>query len=156
MSEYQRALSALAVLFAKDCQFSLATANDNMPSVRIVDTFYDDGSFYLVTYSKSRKVKEIEGNKNVALCSKLHSFSGAAYNIGHPLKHENSEVRAKLIEAFKTWYFEHNDEKDPAMCYVRIDLQKGFFYSEKLGYKVDFVEKNAAIVPFDFEPVVLP
>jgi uncharacterized pyridoxamine 5'-phosphate oxidase family protein len=156
MNEYQKALDTMHELFAKDCQFSLATSNKNCPSVRIVDTFYDEGSFYIVTHAKSQKVREIQDNRNVALCSKLYSFTGLADNIGHPLKSENKEIREKLINAFQTWYFEHNDENDQSMCIVRIFLQKGFFYSQSVGFKVDFQEKIAEVFPFNFAPVLLP
>ncbi len=69
-------------LFTRDCQFSLATAKDNIPSVRVVDTYYDNQCFYLVTYGTSKKVKELEHNKHISLCNKLYNFSGFAYNIG--------------------------------------------------------------------------
>ncbi|PKM58450.1 MAG: pyridoxamine 5-phosphate oxidase [Firmicutes bacterium HGW-Firmicutes-3] len=156
MKEYQNALKIMNELFAKDCQFSLATSKDNVPSIRIVDTFYDEGSFYIVTHAKSQKVKEINDNENVALCSKLYSFKGLAENIGHPLKLENQKIREKLIHAFQTWYFQHNDENDQSMCIVRVLLQKGFFYSQGIGYKVDFQAESAEVFPFNFEQVELP
>ncbi|MFW5872007.1 MAG: pyridoxamine 5'-phosphate oxidase family protein [bacterium] len=156
MNEYKESLNILSKLFSKDCQFSLATTAGNVPSVRIVDTFYEDACFYVVTYSSSKKIKEIEHNKNVALCNKLNSFSGLAYNIGHPKKAENTHIREKLTYVFRNWYFKHNDENDPLMCYMRIELLRGFFYCEGLGYKLDFQEKHAKIFPFNFNPVILP
>jgi general stress protein 26 len=58
-------------LFGKDCPFSLATAKDNSPSVRVVDTYYDQEAFWIVTDAKSQKVIDIESNPNAALC---HNF----------------------------------------------------------------------------------
>ena len=71
MSNWEDSLQVMEELFAKDCQFALATVKDNVPSVRVVDTFYDDGAFYIVTYSKSQKAQEIASNENVSLCCEL-------------------------------------------------------------------------------------
>lgn len=142
-------------LFARDYQFAFATTNDHVPSVRFVDTYYDDGCFYIVTYAKSKKVKELEINKNVSLCNKLYSFNGIANNLGHPLKPENSEIREKLIGAFEPWYFKHNNENDENMCYIKVEVTNGFFYKDGIGFKVDFIEKNANEFPFEFDVVVI-
>ena len=100
----------------------------------MIDTFYDNGAFYTVTYVNSLKVKEIEANEKVALCSHAHRFVGIAHNIGHPLMPNNSTIREKLMKFFAPWYFKHNNEKDAAMCYVKIELQHGFFYKNGTGY----------------------
>lgn len=152
---YEKSLKVMNELFARDYQFALATSDNNIPSVRFVDTFYDNNSFYIVTYSKSKKVKEIEINPNVSLCNKLYSFSGIAYNMGHPLKSHNSEIREKLINAFEPWYFKHNNENDENMCYVKIELTSGFFYKDGMGFKVDFETQEADEFPFDFDIVLI-
>ncbi|WMJ77298.1 MULTISPECIES: pyridoxamine 5'-phosphate oxidase family protein [unclassified Sedimentibacter] len=148
MTKYEKSLYILEELFARDYQFALATSNDNIPSVRFVDTFYDDCAFYIVTYAKSKKVKDIEKNPEISMCNKLYRFSGIARNIGHPLLEENHAIRQKLIEVFEPWYFAHNDENDENMCYVKIELKQGFFYKEDIGYKVDFEERKAEEFPF--------
>ncbi|HCF37647.1 MAG TPA: pyridoxamine 5-phosphate oxidase [Thermosipho africanus] len=150
MTTYERSLNILEELFARDYQFALATSNDNIPSVRFVDTFYDDCAFYIVTYAKSKKVKEIEKNPEISMCNKLYRFSGIARNIGHPLLEENHAIRQKLIKVFEPWYFAHNDENDENMCYVKIELKQGFFYKEDIGYKVDFEERKVEEFPFKF------
>ena len=155
MNTYEKSLKLMNELFARDYQFSLATSNDNIPSVRFVDTFYDNNSFYIVTYAKSNKVREIENNPNVSICNKLYRFNGVAYNIGHPLKSHNSEIRKKIIAVFEPWYFKHNDESDESMCYVKIELKNGFIYKDGLGYKVDFETKKADEFPFDFDIVMI-
>ena len=151
MSTYEKSLGALEELFGRDYQFALATSKENVPSVRVVDTYYEDGAFYIVTYAKSQKVIEMQGNDKVALCKKLYRFSGTAHMLGHPLKDENKIIRSKLIEAFSSWYFEHNNENDENMCYVKIEIDSGFFYKDGIGYKVDFQTKTAEEFPFDFD-----
>lgn len=151
MNVYEEGLGVLETLFAKDYQFALATSNDNIPAVRFIDTFYDNGAFYIVTYGKSQKVKEIENNPVVALSKDLYHFTGIARNIGHPLSKQNLKIREKLIKIFEPWYFAHNNENDENLCYIRVDLKNGLFYKDGTGYKVDFDSKTAEKFPFVFD-----
>lgn len=153
MNTYEKAMDIMNELFARDYQLAMATVKDNVPSIRFVDTFYEDGSFYVVTYSKSQKVQELKDNSQVALCNRLYRFSGNGYNIGHPLLEENKEIREKLIKIFEPWYFAHNNENDENMCYVRIGISEGFFYKDGIGYKVNFKKKEAEQFPFDIDIV---
>ena len=155
MELYNKSIKVMNELFAKDYQFALATSNNNMPSVRFVDTFYDNGSFYVVTYGTSKKVKEIEANPNISLCNKQYRFHGMAYNIGHPLESHNAEIREKLLVAFESWYFKHNNENDKNMCYIKIELSSGFFYKDGTGYLVDFTNHEAEEFPFEFDIVII-
>ncbi|WP_238859477.1 pyridoxamine 5'-phosphate oxidase family protein [Clostridium sp. YIM B02569] len=155
ITSYENSLNILEVLFAKDYQFALATSNDNISSVRFVDTFYDNGAFYIVSYAKSQKVQEIEKNNKISMCNKLYRFTGIAHNIGHPLLEKNYGIRAKLIKAFEPWYFKHNNENDENMCYVKIELKQGFFYKDGTGYKVDFENRQAEEFTFTFDIVTV-
>lgn len=154
MTAYEKSLMVLTDLFGRDYQFALATAKEHVPSVRVVDTYYEDGVFYIVTYRNSQKAQEICANERVALCDQLYRFSGTAHVIGHPLQEENSLIRSKLIRVFEPWYFKHNDENDANMCYIKIEPDHGFFYQDGTGYKVDFQNKTAEEFPFVFEMVV--
>lgn len=153
MNRYEKAMQVMSELFAKDHQFAMATVNGDRPSVRFVDAFYDEGSLYVVTYLKSRKVQEINDHSQVALCKNLYRFSGNAYNIGHPLSSDNREIREKLIKVFEPWYFEHNNENDENMCYLKIELDEGFFYKDGVGYKLNFHSKRTEEFPFNYDIV---
>ena len=154
MNAFEKSKKVMSNLFSRDYQFALATANENAPSVRVVDTYYEDSNFYVVTYAKSQKVKEIEQNPNVSLCSKQYRFTGLAFNIGHPLEPQNTQIREKLIKEFEPWYFAHNNEKDENMCYVRIELTNGFLYQDGVGYSVDFKNEEAKEFPFEHEIII--
>ena len=155
MNDFENAIRVMKELFGRDYQFTLSTCRDNIPSSRFVDTYFDGESFYVVTYRLSQKVTEIESNPNVSLCSiKMHAFSGLAYNIGHPLKAENAEVRSVLVKAFEPWYFEHNNEADENMCYLKINPTTGFFHRDGTGYRIDFAEKTVETFPFVFDIVL--
>lgn len=155
MKTYEKANQVMVDLFQKDYQFALATVKDNVPSVRYIDTYYDNEAFYVVTYLKSQKAQEILKNQHVALCHNLYRFNGKAYYIGHPKKDENQEIREKLIKAFEPWYFAHNNEEDENMAYVKIELEDGFVYNNGIGYKVDFKNREAEEFPFDFNVVTV-
>lgn len=149
MSDYMASLKVLEDLFSKDCTFNMATAKDNVPSVRVVDTYFDSGVFWIVTYANSNKVIELESNPNMALCDNLYSFKGKGYNTGHPLDAQNSEIREKLIKVFEPWYFAHNNEAHKNMCYVKFIPEKGFFFKDGTGYKADFEKKEVEAFPFE-------
>lgn len=151
MDDFLNALVIMSELFSKDYQFALATAVDNTPSVRFIDTYFDGKRFYFVSNEKSQKVKELRTNPKVALSSrKSYYFSGNAYNIGHPLLPENKRLRETLTKEFCKWYFEHNNEDDETMCYIKIEPIFGFFHKNGTGYKMDFKNKSVEMFPFDF------
>lgn len=156
MDIYEKALRVMSELFSEDRQFAMATAEENRPSVRMVDTYYDSGSFYIVTYAQSQKVRELTENPRVSLCRDLYRFDGKAINIGHPLKAGNEEIRGKLIEVFAPWYFAHNNENDDHMCYVKVELETGFFYKDGTGYRVNFQTREAEEFPFEFDILAEP
>ncbi|MCH5191355.1 MAG: pyridoxamine 5'-phosphate oxidase family protein [Oscillospiraceae bacterium] len=151
---YKKALSITNELFQKDYQFAMATTANHIPSLRFVDTYFYDGAFYILTYENTNKVKEINVNPQVALCSrKGYAFHGKAVNIGHPLLPENSEIKNKLIVAFKQFYFKHYNENDP-ICILKIMPENGFVYKDGIGYKIDFVNKTAFAEPFTFNTIL--
>lgn len=136
--EFEKLNKKLHRQFGKDRIMALATSVDDVPSVRIIDAYYQDECFYIVTHEATEKVQEIMKNKNVSLCTGLHEFQGEAVNIGHPLQEENQALRAVLTKEFAKWYFAHNNEDDPKMCYVKVILHTGFTHFNKIGYEVDF------------------
>jgi general stress protein 26 len=155
MTDYENSIRVMIDLFGRDYQFALSTDKNNIPSSRYVDTYFDGESFYVVTYGLSKKAAEIADNPNVSLCcSRMHAFSGKAYNIGHPLIPENAGIRSALTKAFEPWYFKHNNEADENMCYIRIDPTAGFFHKDGTGYKIDFTEKTVKTFPFTFDTVL--
>lgn len=149
MTPFEKVNKKIEKEFAKDRNMALATSDQDVPSVRIIDAYYWQESFYIATHESSEKVRHISKNKYVSLATGKHEFQGEAYNIGHPLSEENREIRELLIEAFSSWYFRHNDESDPKMCYLRVKVNRAFTYFNKIGYNVDFKTKTVERFPFD-------
>lgn len=148
MRAYSECLEVLQQLFGREYSFMLATVKNNEPSVGMVDTIYEDGAFWIVTYATAGKADDISSNPNVALANRFHNFKGKAYYMGHPLKPENRKIRERMIQAFHGWYFRHNNEGDENMCYVKVVPEKGFVHKDGAGYLINFVEKSVRKTPF--------
>lgn len=69
--------------FCKDSLIALATMDGTTPWVRTVNSFYEDGAFYVVTYGLSNKMKQIEKNPTVAICGDWFTGHGIGENLGH-------------------------------------------------------------------------
>lgn len=136
----------------KDNVISLATiaiepsADGNpVPVVREVDAYYEDGSFYIVTYGKSRKMLQIAKNKEVAFAvsSQWFSGNGVAENLGWVLEPKNADIRAKLRKTFAEWYDDANDEQDENCCILAIRITRAIVLKDHgtMRYDMDFVNK---------------
>ena len=68
--------------FGKDTVIALATVEQEVPYVRKVNAYYEDGSFYIITYALSNKIKQIEKNPNVAIAGEWFTAHGRGKNLG--------------------------------------------------------------------------
>ncbi len=127
--------------FGCDTLLSLATVEDGRPYVRIVDSYYEEGSFYVITYALSNKMRHIAEHPEVAVCGEWFSGHGKAENMGHILKEENREIADKLRVVFAEWYDNgHTDENDPNTCILRIRLTDASLADHGTWYEIDFTE----------------
>lgn len=125
--------------FGCDSLIALATVEDGRPYVRNVDGYYEDGSFYVITYALSNKMQQIAGHPEVAVCGEWFVGHGNAENMGHILKEENREIADKLRIVFAEWYDNgHIDESDPNTCILRIRLTDGSLADHGTWYEIDF------------------
>lgn len=137
-----QAESILAERFGHDTLLSLATMDGEIPSVRIVNSYYENGAFYTVTYALSNKMRQIEKNPTVAVCGEWFTAHGIGENIGHPCDPANAELADKLRTVFAEWYDNgHTDESDPNTCILRIRLTDGLLLSHGTRYDIDFTAK---------------
>lgn len=155
MTMYEEGLKLLEEKFGggKDNYISLATIalepsadGKPCPNVRVVDAYYEDGTFYVVTYGKSNKMQQITQNSevSVAACSEMFTACGVGENLGWVLDPKNAEIRSKLRKAFSEWYDMANNEKDENCVFLAIHLTKGVLninHWEKL-YHMDFTNKS--------------
>ena len=82
--------------FGKDTVIALATTEQEVPYVRKVNAYYENGSFYIITYALSDKIKQIEKNPTVAIEGDWFTAHGKANNLGYFGKEENRVIAEKL------------------------------------------------------------
>ena len=125
--------------FGHDTLIALATAQDNIPSVRTVNALYEDGAFYVITHARSGKMRQIRQNPSVAISGDWFTAHGVAEDLGHILSEENRALAAKLRAAFAAWYDNgHTDESDPNTHILRVSLTHGVLLSHRTRYDIDF------------------
>ncbi|WP_461257392.1 pyridoxamine 5'-phosphate oxidase family protein [Treponema sp. R80B11-R83G3] len=139
MSKDNEAFKIIAERFGRDTLVSLATIDKNRPFVRIVNGYYENGLFYVITYKLSNKMKQIKKNPEVAVCGEWFTANGIGKNIGHVLNKKNTAVMAKLREVFAEWYSNgHVNEDDVNTCILCIKLTKGVLFNQGKKYNVNF------------------
>ena len=125
--------------FGHDTLIALATTDELVPFVRAVNSYYEDGKFYIITHAMSGKMKQIEKNTAVAICGEWFTAHGIGENRGHILAMKNKEIADKLREVFSEWYGNgHVDENDPNTCILCVHLTEGILLSQGTRYEIDF------------------
>lgn len=154
MNQYEEALKLLNKQVGnKDGLIALSTialdsGTDGIsrPASRIVNAYYEDGAFYVVTYATTNKAQEIVQNPEVAICVIVENFTadGIGENLGWVCDEKNVEMMAKLRVIFAEWYNEANNDDDPNTCLLRIHLTKGLWNNPHEGTKkeIDFINQK--------------
>lgn len=125
--------------FHQDTLIGLATTDGLIPSVRTVNSYYQNGAFYVITDALSHKMKQIEENPNVAICGEWFTAHGIGKNLGHILDKKNEAIAKELRNAFASWYQNgHIKEEDPNTCILCIQLTDGMLFSHGTRYDIDF------------------
>ncbi|MBR2409838.1 MAG: pyridoxamine 5'-phosphate oxidase family protein [Lachnospiraceae bacterium] len=129
--------------FGKDSLISLATAENNIPHVRVVDSFYEDGAFYVLTYALSGKMKQIERNPVVAIAGDWFTAQGKGKNLGWFGLEENAKLAEKMRKVFAEWIDNgHNNFEDKNTCILKIELTEGVLLSHGTRYEIDFAKEK--------------
>jgi general stress protein 26 len=144
MNKYDEAMRILDERYGHDSLISIATIEGGRPFVRIVNSLYEDGAFYVVTYALSNKMKHIKNNPEVAICAEWFTAHGIGENLGHVLDESNAKMMVKLRMAFAEWYDNgHTNESDPNTCLLGVRLTDGVLMNQGTKYNLDFVNKTA-------------
>ncbi|HPO26217.1 MAG TPA: pyridoxamine 5'-phosphate oxidase family protein [Petrotogaceae bacterium] len=143
MDFFSEALAVMDSQMGQDVCISLATLSESGPSVRVVDGYYHEGSFYVVSHMASHKMKDIAKDPRVAACYKIHQIWGKGVNMGNPKKPENLEFASTLRKVFFKFYDRHVNEDDPECCILRIIISNAVVFSPDAKYIVDFHNRSA-------------
>ena len=122
--------------FGRDTIIALATTDHEKPYVRYVNSYYENGAFYIITYALSNKMKHIKENSAVAIAGEWFTAHGEAVSLGYFGKKENSALAEKLKKAFTEWIDNgHTDLKDENTIILRVELTDGLLLSHGTRYE---------------------
>ena len=125
--------------FNKDSLIALATVDGNTPHVRAVNSYYEDGCFYTITYALSNKMKQIALNPTVAICGDWFTGHGIGDNLGWIRDEKNNDIASKLRAAFAAWYDNgHTNEADVNTVILRIRMTDGILLHHGTRFEIDF------------------
>ncbi len=155
MSKYEEAMKNLEEKFGgKESLITLATLarvpnaeGKPRPDARIVNAYYEDGSFYIATHAKSNKMQQIADNPEVAVCYIVETFTASAIgeDAGWVADEKNAAIMEKVRKAFAEWYPNVVNEADQNQRLLRVRMTKGLWHDAHTGDKneIDFVNKTA-------------
>ena len=132
----QEAEAVMMERFGKDTVIALATAKDDVPYVRSVNAYYENGAFYVITHALSNKMKQIECNPAVAISGEWFTAHGTGVSLGYFGKSENSMIAETLRNVFAAWIDTgHNDFSVENTIILRIELTGGTLFSHGKRYE---------------------
>jgi len=139
-------LDIIKEMYQNDTILLVVTAKDNVPSVRSVDSFFFEDSFWIVTDLRCNYVKEIQNNENVMISDGGHNrFWCKASVTGHPLDPINTNIREVFLKVFHHWYKEVNNENIQEVCYIKVTPYKGYIHKNKQGYTINLLDDTVQI-----------
>ncbi len=119
---------------------ALATDVDGIPSVRTVDSYYENHAFYVLTHARSNKMQQIAKNPNVAMAGEWFTAHGTATSLGWFGAAENKAIAQKMRTVFASWIDNgHSDLNDENTCILRLDLTNGTLFANGVRYAIDFL-----------------
>ncbi len=132
----QEAENIMVERFGKDTVIALSTIDNEVPYVRYVNAYYENGAFYIITYALSNKMKHIEKNCTVAIAGDWFTAHGKGINLGYFGKKENEKIAKKLKKVFAEWIDNgDNNFDDENTIILRIELTDGLLLSHGTRYE---------------------
>ena len=122
--------------FGKDSIIALATTEKEVPYVRYVNAYYENGTFYIITYAPSSKIKHIENNPSVATAGEWFTAHGNGIKLGYFGSKENYAIAEKLKSVFAEWINNgHNNFDDEKTIILCVELTDGVLLSHGTRYE---------------------
>ncbi len=122
--------------FGKDTVVALATVENEVPYVRYVNAYYENGAFYIITYALSNKMKHMENNPTIAIAGEWFTAHGKGINLGYWGKEENHLIAEKLKNVFAEWIDNgHNNFNDENTIILCVELTDGLLLSHGTRYE---------------------
>lgn len=122
--------------FGKDSVIALATVENEVPYVRYVNAYYENGAFYIITHALSNKMKHMENNSAIAIAGEWFTAHGNGINLGYFGKEDNYEIAEKLKKIFAEWIDNgHNNFDDENTIILCVELTSGLLLSHGTRYE---------------------
>lgn len=122
--------------FGKDTIIALATVENEVPYVRYVNAYYENGAFYIITHALSNKMKHIENNSTIAIGGEWFTAHGKGISLGYFGREENHRIAEKLKNIFSEWIDNgHNDFDDKNTIILCVELTDGVLLSHGTRYE---------------------
>ena len=126
----------MAERFGQDTVIALATVENELPYVRYVNAYYENGAFYIITYALSNKMRQIENNPIVAISGEWFTAHGNGVNLGYFKREENQLIAEKLKNVFAEWIDNgHNNFDDENTIILCVELTDGLLLSHGTRYE---------------------
>ena len=139
MSIVKEAEAIMEERFGGDTVIALATSENDLPSVRYVNTFYEDGAFYVLTYALSNKMKQLRANPSAAIAAEWFTANAVGENLGFFGRKENEEIARKMEFKFREWIGNgHSDLTDENTVILKLRLTTGVLFSHGTRYDLVF------------------
>lgn len=138
MNKFSREAERIMIeRFGKDTIIALATTENETPYVRYVNSYYENGAFYIITHALSNKMKHIKANPVVAIAGEWFTAHGKGVNLGDFGKEENRLIAEKLKKVFAEWIDNgHTDFDDENTIILRVELTDGLLLSYGTRYEL--------------------
>jgi len=120
----------MAERFGKDTVIALATTEAGKPRVRYVDAYYEAGSFYIVVYSLSNKMRQLATDPSAAIAGDWFTAQGRGIDLGPFAREENRPLAKKLEQVFSSWL--SNGHTDPSLDtthILQVELEEALLLS---------------------------
>ena len=122
--------------FGRDTIIALATTANEMPYVRYVNAYYENGSFYIITHALSNKMQHIKADPVVAVAGEWFTAHEKGISLGYFGKIENGMIAEKLKKVFTEWIDNgHTDFDDENTIILRVELTDGLLFSHDTRYE---------------------
>ena len=137
----EKTAQIMAERFGSDTVLPLATSENNVPFVRSVNAYYEDGAFYVITYALSNKMQHLRSNPVCAIAGEWFTAHGRGESLGWFGRPENAAIARRLREVFAGWIDNgHNNFDDENCVILKIALTNGVLFSHGTRYEIDFTK----------------
>lgn len=137
----EKTAQIMAERFGSDTVLPLATSENNVPFVRSVNAYYEDGAFYVITYALSNKMQQLRSNPVCAIAGEWFTAHGRGESLGWFGRPENAAIARRLREVFAGWIDNgHNNFDDENCVILKIALTNGVLFSHGTRYEIDFTK----------------